>query len=183
MSMSAPLSLQDQLLEGLKTMAEEADRNTPEPARVMLNGYFDESGKLGDTEIVSFGGCYGVHEGTKKLNELWELRLRQDEIRHTSMKEAIHFQGPYLKWYGSADGEQKRDNLLRDLARAIIASGMLVISSPMPRRGFEALSQAERKEFWNDPQYSSFEACVNTRPPTLCYTSPATYQSSIQRSF
>jgi hypothetical protein len=150
-----------EFLKNIQMLAEEAGRNTPELSRrVVLNGYFDESGKLGDSEIVSFGGCFGVIESTLNLNAAWGKLLGQEQLSHVSMKEAMHFQGPFLKWKNLEGGQQKRDDLLRALAQSILDCGMLVVSCPFPSADFKALSQLQRRRFWNDPQYASFEACI-----------------------
>ena len=132
-----------------------ADLTPPPP--VLWEASFDESGKLADSEIVVFGGCMGPREAVEDFGTKWVERLRRDGLQYTSMKEAIHFQGPYVDWKANTD---KRDAVLRDLAKLLGDSSLLMMSSPITTSEFKALPSHQQKKLGNDPQYCGFEACI-----------------------
>lgn len=73
----------------------------------------DESGKLADSECVALSGCLATQEGIDALRVPWAERLNADGIPFISMKEAMHFDGPFFAWRSDPRKEQRRDSLLR----------------------------------------------------------------------
>jgi hypothetical protein len=118
---------------------------------------FDESGKLNDSEVVAFGGCVGLPNTMGEFTKRWEALIKAERLPYTSMKEAIHFQGPFAVW---KDMPERRDVLLRKLCGLVLETPMLRIVSPITTATFKALSPGFRKKLGNDPQYAGFEACV-----------------------
>lgn len=118
---------------------------------------FDESGKFQDSGVIALAGCVAFPSTLESLANAWEKRIKGDGIPFTSMKEAMHFQGPYLKWKETPD---KRDALLRDLAHMIVDAPMLRVATPIVTAEFKALPQTEREKLGGDPQYGAFEACI-----------------------
>jgi hypothetical protein len=131
---------------------------------LLIQGSFDESGKLHDSEIVAFGGCVGTAAQMAALLPVWSGLLQENKLTHTSMKEAMHFRGPYEGW-----GEQisRRDALLRAMARTIIDSKLMIVATPMTSREFKALPQEQKKKYGGDLQYCGFEACISVMLHTL----------------
>lgn len=121
-----------------------------------LIAYFDESGKLHDSTCVVFGGCVFDPPVLEAVLAGWLVRLRQDGLEATSMKEAVWLRGTFASWKGQ---EARRDALLLDLA-AMIQSRMLRIASTIHTAEFIALPETDRRRLGNDPQYAAFEACV-----------------------
>src|ERR1035437_1760672 len=141
---------------GIRFVAELMFKNVHPPTRLVM-ACFDESGKLHDSDIVAFGGCVGSPDYIDQFSTQWAERLRRDGLAYTSMKDAMHFHGPYSRWDGN---ETKRDAVLRDLTAMIADSELLMISSPMTSAQFKALPPEQRRRLWNDPQYCGFEACI-----------------------
>jgi len=125
---------------------------------LLIQGSFDESGKLNDSEIVAFGGCVGTSAQMSALLPVWSTLLEGAKLDHTSMKEAMHFRGTYEKW---KDRIADRDSLLRALARLVIDSKLMIVATPMTSSDFKALPPAQQKKFGGDLQYCGFEACVS----------------------
>jgi hypothetical protein len=119
--------------------------------------FFDESGKLANTEVVAFGGCVGPMDATAEFSRGWEAFLVKNGLMYTSMKDAMHFRGPYLGW---KDNPSKRDDVLRGLARFLADSRLFMIATPMTTAEFKGLPQAQREKFWNDVEYAGLEACI-----------------------
>jgi hypothetical protein len=125
----------------------------------LWQAFFDESGKLQDpkNEIVVFGGLAGPSNSAVVFEQKWEACIHHNHLSCTSMKDAIHFQGPYEAW---KDNPTKRDDVLRQLAQLLADSDLFMVSSPMTSAEFKSLPQETRKKLWNDPQYCGFEACL-----------------------
>jgi hypothetical protein len=119
--------------------------------------FFDESGKLANSEVVAFGGCVGPTNATAEFSHDWEAFLVHNGLMYTSMKDAMHFRGPYLGW---KDNPGKRDAVLRGLAQLLADSKLLMIATPMTTAEFKALPQSQRDKFWNDVEYAGLEACT-----------------------
>jgi hypothetical protein len=143
-------------------MTEEAVKNSPElTVPQMVNAHFDESGKLGDSEIVAFAGCAGTTKAAWDCAAKWTEHLKVARISYTSMKDAIHLNGPYAMLRAETDSEKKRDALLRTLARTVADSGLLLVAAPMTSAEFKSLPSSQRARFWNDLQYCGLEACIS----------------------
>lgn len=125
-----------------------------------LQLFLDESGKLADSSVVAYGGCVAAGSQAISFSRKWEQFLKDADVKSTSMKEAVHFQGPYRTWKDQADAENKRDALLRSLANLLVSDGLLLISAPMKRSDFVAMPLNQRGKFWQDLHYCGFEACL-----------------------
>ncbi len=127
----------------------------------IVHGCFDESGKWTDSQgVFVFAGIVIGQKPLENLTDKWAHRLRRDELSHTSMKEALHFEGPFRKF---KDDPSKRDAVLRDLAEYIMKAPSLRVASTLETatlEAFRALSQDEQKKMGNNPYYGAFEACV-----------------------
>jgi hypothetical protein len=139
---------------------------TAVPTRVVrpnaVHGFFDESGKWKDSdEVVAFAGIVGFHWTLDPMTRRWAERLADAGLPYTSMKEAVHFQGPYKKLLGS---EEKRNGIVRDLASILgDTPGLLKVASPLETslvKGFKRLPPAQQKSMGGNPYYGAFEACI-----------------------
>ena len=119
--------------------------------------HFDESGKLADTAIVAFGGCAGRYEDVYEFCQGWAAFLQGHGLTYTSMKDAIHFHGPYENW---KDNAAKRDEVLVGLANMLARSKLRMIATPVTTAEFKALPAPQQKSFWGDVQYAALEACT-----------------------
>jgi hypothetical protein len=120
--------------------------------------HFDESGKLADPSgTVAFGGCAGRSEDVYAFARQWAEFLRERGLTHTSMKDAVLFQGPYENW---KDNRTKKDEVLVGLANMLASSKLLMIAAPITTADFKALPPSQQKSFWNDVQYAALEACI-----------------------
>jgi hypothetical protein len=129
---------------------------TPPPVR-LVQGCFDESGKLADSEFVAFGGCVAPENAFEAFLPKWRERLHADKLSYTSMKDAIHFRGPFEDWGRDI---KRRDTLLFDLAQLLSDAPIMRVASPMTTAEFRALPETQRKRFGNDIVYCGFEACI-----------------------
>ena len=91
--------------------------------------FFDESGKLADSEIVAFGGLVGLMSEVAKFGGGWNERLRQDGLDQISMKDAINWKEQFSSW---SNTPERRDTLLYDLASLRAASNAKRTSLFMP---------------------------------------------------
>lgn len=128
----------------------------------IVNACFDESGKWTDAEgVFAFAGIVAFLPALHELNTLWVARLNTDELPYTSMKDAVHYQGPWLKFKNAPD---KRDSILCDLASIVrAAKNILRVGSPMDTattQAFNALPKQEQKALGGNPYYGGFEACI-----------------------
>jgi len=119
--------------------------------------YFDESGKLADSQIVCFGGVVIPEGQIGGFTVAWERLLKSNGLPYTSMKDAMHFEGPYRDWKRYPE---KRDALLSDLADLLYSSPIMRVSSPILTESFRELPHAFRAKLGNDPVYAGFESCV-----------------------
>ena len=126
-----------------------------------VHGCFDESGKWVDSAgVFVFAGLVIFQNPLGELTVKWNERLTAAGLPYTSMKEAMHFDGPYAAF---ADQPAKRDDVVRDLALLIAATPSLRVATPMESAtldAFRALSRSEQKKFSNDPYYMGFESCI-----------------------
>lgn len=127
----------------------------------IVHGCFDESGKWTDSQgVFVFAGIVIGQKPLEQLTDKWAHRIRVDGLSHTSMKEAIHFEGPYRQF---KDDPSKRDAVLRDLAEYVMKASSLRVASTLETatlEAFKALGQNEQKKMGGNPYYGAFEACV-----------------------
>jgi hypothetical protein len=120
--------------------------------------FFDESGKFSPIEdILCMGGCVMAPEMVPPITEAWADLLVKHKLPFTSMKEAISFRGPYHGW---KDEPERRNVALRDFAELLIKFGVGCMAATTPNDRFVALSDEDKKRFWNSTYYPAFEACI-----------------------
>ena len=118
----------------------------------------DESGKLADSRTVALAGVALTQDGLEEFRQKWIARLNADGITHFSMKEAIHFRGPFSDWRDEPESTLKRDKLLRDLA-GIVSDKPVCFACAHSAADFKTLPQEQRKRLGNDIHYTAFEGC------------------------
>jgi hypothetical protein len=119
---------------------------------------FDESGKLSDTQFVVFGGSVATPASWEVICEKWNETIKPKGIPCLSMKEAMHFHGPFATWAGR---HKERDALLLRLAEMAQPLIAFHISTPMASAHFRSLPNAIRRSLKN-PQYCGFEGCMRS---------------------
>lgn len=122
-----------------------------------LTAYFDESGEFQNSEYAVVGGCVFKKEDIPPIHSRWRMRLNDEGIDYTSMKDALRFSGIYESWAGQ---EQRRDALLLDLAQVLVSSPMLRVWSTVTSAEFQALPSGIRERLGRDPHYCAFETCL-----------------------
>jgi len=120
---------------------------------VLIQGWFDESGKLADSEWVVFAGLLATQEKWLDFSHAWTNRLKKDRVQSLHTAEAIALRGQFRGW-----GIQKRDQLLVDLALLIREYTYKAMASTVNAREFRN-DQTFIKSF-GDPQYAAFETCM-----------------------
>lgn len=120
----------------------------------LVTAFFDESGKLADTEVVAFGGIVAPQSKMLAFANEWDRALRENGLTYFSMKEAMHYQGPFSTWKGR---ERERNELLK---RLLSLTGMTNrVFCGVTSAEFKALPP-ERGSELVDPTYMCFEACI-----------------------
>jgi len=124
---------------------------------MLLQAYFDESGKLSDKSCqhVVFGGIAGRMDEISVFSRRWQSILGSD-IDHIHMKDAMHFNGAFRGWKEKAS---QRDEILIECAKVAHRSSALQVVSELDSPVFRRLDTALRKRL-KDPVYSGFEGCV-----------------------
>jgi hypothetical protein len=122
-----------------------------------LHGFFDESGKLKDTESFCIGGCVMTAELRNLVTAQWAQVLFSESLSHTSMKDAINFHGPYREWKGQTE---RRDAVLRKLAGILMNNRVGCMSVSVKSSAFAALSQDEQEQLWKNIYYPAFEGVI-----------------------
>jgi hypothetical protein len=130
------------------------------PPLIVTMGFFDESGKLKDSEITVFAGVLLRTEST--LYQEWHAALQKFGIPFVSMKELMHMEGPFCDWHNSQDGEQRRELLVQELTRIVMEPGVMRVSCRIASKDFNSLPERTRKLLGRDPHYASFEACIRS---------------------
>jgi len=136
-----------------------ATRNT----LTITTAIFDESGKWKDSAgVFVFAGFVTFPIILSQICEEWSGVLMSGRIAHTSMKEAMSFNGPYE---GFTNRAGERDAIVRNLATVLSAnrSKMACLASPMGTatiNDFKNLPTQQQKAMRGDPYYGGFEACV-----------------------
>jgi hypothetical protein len=122
--------------------------------------YLDESGKFQDCDFVSLGGILITPDTVGPLGAAWAKLLDGEGLAYTSMKDAMHFNGPYKPWRKHADKEKRRDSLVYELARVLSEAKHVRVAACMSSEQFKRLPQQQRKLFKNDLHYAMFESCL-----------------------
>jgi hypothetical protein len=123
---------------------------------ILVTGWFDESGG-NDCPVATVCGYAVPPTASGQAAIDWHSRLKQDDLLSFSMKDAVTFQNNFATWKGEDD---RRDALLRDLARIVSAAPFLKVSAIVRSEEFNALSEVERKKFGGDMLYCSIETCI-----------------------
>jgi hypothetical protein len=128
---------------------------------LIAHACFDESGKWKDSAgVFVFAGIVIFQVPFQALTDKWAHSLKTADLSHTSMKEAMHFEGPYRKFKDNPSG---RDAVLRNLAKDIMEAPSIRVASSLETatlETFNALSSDEQKKFGGNPYYAAFEACI-----------------------
>jgi len=83
------------MLTGCCLTAEEEHDNKRASLVAILNAFCDESGKLADSEVVSFAGAVAFEEDWKAVSREWGNALRDEQLPFVKMSDAINLQGPF----------------------------------------------------------------------------------------
>lgn len=123
---------------------------------LILIGAFDESGKLDDTEHVSFAGFVAKPAKWEEFREEWRRLLRPHKIKYWKTCDAVHMNGGYARF---RKREKDLRTLITKLAELICKYAIEAMSGSISTSEFKQLSQDARKKL-KDPQYCAFESCV-----------------------
>ena len=120
--------------------------------------FFDESGKLQDSEAVVFAGCIAAEEHWVSYMQKWSERIKRANppMNSLSMKDAMHFHNEFTGWQNRI---HERDDLLADLAEIAVDHIICWVALPVTATLFKGLPEGRKKQLRN-PQYMGFEAAV-----------------------
>lgn len=91
--------------------------------RLMAHAYFDDSGKLSDSDFVCLAGYIAPDDGWQSFCVKWGPLLARHKIPYIHMKELIPLRGPYEPLNWTTD---RRDAVLGefiDLIRSYVVAG------------------------------------------------------------
>jgi len=123
---------------------------------LVLHGFFDESGKLADSEYVVFAGFVARPESWDHFSFEWKKRLESSprKIPYLHTAEAMNLRGKiWQKWTAP-----ERDALLIDLAEIAHRNVLHGIVAHALSNDFRV--HPILKEKLGDPHYAAFEACM-----------------------
>lgn len=126
---------------------------------ILVTGWFDESGSVADSSIALVAGFVALPGADAEVTKQWGLRLHEDGLQHFSMKHAMGFGDNFSTW---ADQVERRDVLLRDLAKIVSVSPLIKITAIVMAAFFNALPDIDLKKFGGDPLYCSIETCIRS---------------------
>jgi hypothetical protein len=118
-------------------------------------GYFDESGKFKDQNIVSFAGYAAGWSALESFDKEWEYLLRRHGLKHLTMKEALNHRKP-LSGRVAAIGAKERTTVLMNFAECILKHFELGVSVSVDVVAFAALPSASSKILGKNPHYLAF---------------------------
>jgi hypothetical protein len=127
--------------------------NLPQEVTMVLQGWFDESGKLADSEWVVFAGLLAKPVSWERFAREWSMRLRREKIPFLHTTDAMNFRGKFTRW-----DAKRRDQLLVDLAHIVREYVSKLIVVPVSTAIFR-INPIAVQELRN-PQYAAFEACM-----------------------
>lgn len=123
---------------------------------LVLQGWFDESGKLADSDYVVFAGFIGKPASWNEFSFQWTKRLRAGarKVPYLHTVDAMSLRGAIWKNWNSRD----RDTLLIDLAKILHAHVPHGIVAHCVVNDFRV--HTILKEKLGNPHYAAFEACM-----------------------
>ncbi len=130
---------------------------------MVLQVFFDDSGKLADQEMVVFGGCLLTTDHLVVMSERWTDTLKESGLSYLSMKDAMNFEGEFKNWKKDKshnEREADRDALLVRLVSTADFDVKAYPTAGVSSAEFKALPDDQRKKL-KDPHYCTFEACMN----------------------
>jgi len=117
-------------------------------------GYFDESGKLGDKDVVSVAGFLADEYGWKKLATKWTSLLNRYHLTCFHCAEALRFKRP-LSRKTPALGIEQRSKVLLQFINIIKDSVDYGIGFAVDARAFRSLTDKQQDKL-GDPQFVAF---------------------------
>lgn len=130
------------------------------PARLMafLLGYFDESGKFRDHDVVTFCGFAADLDGWQRFQDEWEYLLRHNGLTTFHTKDLLNHRRNLSKRV-SAVGLEARTDVINQFVRAIKKTLEVGIASSVDARAFRELNSTEQ-ELLRHPHYLAFRLAL-----------------------
>ena len=85
-------------------------------ASITYNAVFDESVKLGSSDVVVFAGLFATAERWAEFGREWNTLLRKEGLSWLHMVDAVQMNDDFAKF---RDREPDRDSLLLSLAALV----------------------------------------------------------------
>lgn len=126
---------------------------------VLLDAYFDESGKFRDRSVVSFCGVVGSPGQIDRFADDWSALLRRAGLESLTMKEALRHWEP-LSVKLPAIGVEDRAKALLPFVDAIKHNFGLIIGIALDVASFTAISEQAKKQLGGNPQYAAFTRII-----------------------
>jgi len=127
----------------------------PDDYVLLLDAYFDESGKFKDHSVVSFCGVVGSAYQIEGFQNTWDALLRRNGLSSLTMKEALNHRIE-LSSRVVAKGAQARNAILRPFVDCIKDNFGLIVGFAVDVNAFGAMSEATIKQFGRNPHYAAF---------------------------
>jgi hypothetical protein len=128
-----------------------------EPIVMLVNSFFDESGKFNDHRVVSFCGVCLTPHALKMFDEKWESLLRVSELPFLTMKRALEAHRQLSAVIPKQEPKERIEALkpFADCIRDHIEMGVAIA---IDVEGFSQLSEKAKKKLGHtkDPHYISF---------------------------
>ena len=118
-------------------------------------GYFDESGKFKDQEIVCFAGYVAGWKAVEAFDGDWSYWLRRFGLDCLTMKHALNHR-VRLSDKTDARGPKERITVLMNFADCILKHFEFGTSVAVDVKAFESLSSEPRRVLGKNPHYMAF---------------------------
>lgn len=124
-----------------------------------LFGYFDESGKFKDQNIVSFAGVVTSFSRAQDFGNDWNYWLRHFGLKCLSMKDALNHKTP-LGTRDPAKGSKDRCAALMNFAGCIGKHVELIVGIAIDVKAFDSLNSEAKRLLGNDPHFVAFTKVI-----------------------
>ena len=123
-------------------------------------GFFDESGKFKNNNVVSFAGVVASSSKAQEFGSAWEYCLRHFGLRCLSMKNALNHKRP-IGTREPGRGSANRSAALMNFAGCIRDHIELVVGIAIDVKAFSGLPSEAKRLLGNDPHFLAFTRAIH----------------------
>jgi hypothetical protein len=141
----------------LSSCCREAKGWATRPFMAFIHSFFDESGKFKHKRVISFSGVCGSGSMLEQFNEKWNHLLRQNQMDHLHMAQALRHNAP-LSPKIRKQTVNERIEVLKPFASCIAENLSLGIGMVLEVEGYSNWSTVAKRKVGgsNDPVYVVF---------------------------